>query len=117
MTLVRLCAFPFGQPKAWVNPAIYWFLTTQFEGADLLRAAHTHFKSPALTQCVLAVAGPVSTTARPFSDQYRFVFRAGVGTSGHWRHSIFPTIFSFRLGLCRISRNLCRLAATRVQTG
>ena len=36
--------------------------TTQFnEGADLLRAAHTHFKSPALTQCVLAVAGPVST--------------------------------------------------------
>ena len=36
--------------------------TTQFnEGADLLRAAHAHFNSPALTQCVLAVAGPVST--------------------------------------------------------
>ena len=35
--------------------------TSQFEkGADLLRAAHAHFNSPALAQCVLAVAGPVS---------------------------------------------------------
>ena len=35
--------------------------TSQFEkGADLLRAAHAHFNGPALAQCVLAVAGPVS---------------------------------------------------------
>ena len=51
-----------------VNPQHEWasdllvLPTTQFnEGADLLRAAHAQFESPALAQCVLAVAGPVST--------------------------------------------------------
>ena len=50
-----------------VNPQHEWasdllvLPTTGFnEGTDLLHAAHAHFNSPALAQCVLAVAGPVS---------------------------------------------------------
>ena len=73
----------------WASDLLVLPATGFNEGTDLLHAAHAHFNSPALAQCVLAVAGPVSLTARHSSDQYWFVFRAGVGANGHRRFPYF----------------------------